>query len=238
MIFKQRAYMTAPLFTALSPACNTPVHYEIRLGADIQHYIVQLNRWRASLFSEYPYLFQPTDIEDHAVAGESSLPFSTMICAFAGDILIGCLVGMPLPQYHDMSKDCYASDSTLQMMQDKYPNAFFINELFIDPQHRSLRLMQGLYEKLEQAIKQLHPACTIVCLLKIDDSLDHPLRPQAYESSLATERIEHALVTTYDFIKTGDAVNLTWSTITSDDTLSLEEHTVHVWCKTLSECTP
>jgi len=225
--------MATSLFTALSLGCNMPIHYEIKLGAEIQPYIVQLNQWRATLFSEYPYLFQPADSEDHATAGESSLPFSTMICAFSGDTLIGCLVGMPLPQYQDISKDCYASDGTLKMIQDKYPNAFFINEVFIDPKHRSLLLMQGLYGTLEQAIKQLHPACTMVCLLKIDDSLDHPLRPQAYESLLTTERIEHALVTTYGFIKTGDTVNLTWSTITPCGTLSLEEHTVHVWCKIL-----
>jgi len=222
----------------------SPIRYVTLHGSDIQKYDAQLSPWRCEFFAEYPYLFQPSDVPSyHEVQHENviyeSSPQTIMVCAFDDNELIGCLVGLPLKDYHVATSpqpngECYLADTLFRDIQTRHPYAFYMSELLIKKEYRSSSLVDALYHHIEQAVHTIYPACTELCMLKIEADENNPLCPQDYEALPLTERLEYTLLTAHHFSATSEYAHIIWNTIRFNNISGFDQHTLRLWTKPFS----
>jgi len=243
-MIRRMVCMVLPSMAITSHCAVEDIRYEVYTGSAIGQFSSTLNYFRSYMFAEYPYLFRPAnpamysvEQNDENVMYEAS-ERTVIVCAFVGTKLIGCAVGMPLDEFNatdpDTNAGCYISDPNYASFRARNPQAFYFNELLIEPMYRALVDLNQLYTRMVDALHSVFPECATICMLKIDTSYDDPLRPDNYEeSSLSLERLEHRLLVQQGFVQTDDMLRITWNTIQVDGTVCMQEHPLRLWKKSL-----
>ena len=166
------------IFIFLSPlSAQSNISLKILHNKDITPFITDIAKLCNKVFYEYPYLCDGT-VEEYSPYFQecANSQKSVAVLLFDDTELIGLAIGMPFKAMHESSPE-----TAEPFTNHNVSAAYYLGDMVLDKQYRKKGYGRLLYTNFENTVKSMSTFDTMY-LCKINESNDHPLKPDGYST--------------------------------------------------------
>jgi len=166
------------IFIFLSPlSAQSNISLKILHNKDITPFITDIAKLGNKVFYEYPYLCDGT-VEKYSPYFQeyANSQKGVAVLLFDDTELIGLAIGMPFKAMHESTPE-----TTEPFTNHNVSAAYYLGDMVLDKQYRKKGYCRLLYTNFENTVKSMSTFDTMY-LCKINESNDHPLKPDGYST--------------------------------------------------------
>lgn len=197
------------------------VDYQIIAGKALEPWVEVIGTWRMETFQHFPYLYSGQIEQERKYMQTFVRSPSAFICvAFENEQPIGIVTASPLLADKSIAK---GSPASLFAQHGLDPAHYcYLGEVIVQPAFRGRKIGQALMQLAEQELHRRK--FTHACLLCVQRSEVHPLRPSVYVAP-------DSLWLRLGYHKTEMKLDFEWLAFEASGLDSLQKHSMEFWIK-------
>jgi len=207
--------------------------YRLFIDQELKDHLSTLAHMR-KLYTDSRYAYVPADTAHEDTSYYAKSHDVRMVAAFDNETLVGIMMGLPLkdycfPKYNLTSQDLFGHLSV------PINDCFYIAEILIVPEYRTLDVASGMYQRMEQTIKA-STSYPHICSLVIAQGPEGGTRVHRPGSSSGVELddLEREYLTKHGFKRTNESVVFEYDTLQEDGLVGLAAHHLELWIKNIA----